>query len=144
VRIVLDTNVWLSALMFSAKSSPPRRILEHLTQGDFELIVSPDLVNEFDEIMRRHGLPQPALNQWLDILNRTCLNIPPYVRHIKPTQPIDAPISDPDDNRVLECAVEGKADIIVSGDKHLLKLARYQDIEILTPRDFIARLSQEK
>ena len=111
MRVVLDTNLWLSGLVYGSASSPPRRIIERLEQGDFVVVTSPELADEFDEVMRRHGLAQATLQKWLGILKRTHLKRPPYVRHVEPTQRIEA---------------------------------IYQDIPILSPRDFIARLNQEK
>lgn len=144
MRVVLDTNLWLSGLVYSSPSSPPRRIIERLEQGDFVVVTSPELADEFDEVMRRHGLAQATLQKWIGILKHTHLEIPPYVRHVEPAERIEAISDDPDDNRFLECAVAGRAELIVSGDKHLLNLANYQDISILSPREFIARLDQEK
>jgi predicted nucleic acid-binding protein len=56
---------------------------------------------------------------------------------VNPSFVLDAVPDDPDDNRVLECAVEGKADFIVSGDRHLLRLGSYEAIEIVTVRQFL-------
>lgn len=59
---------------------------------------------------------------------------------IEPTDTLTVVVGDPDDNRVLECAVAGEATHIVSGDSHLLDLTRYQEVPILTPREFVAHL----
>ena len=144
MRVVLDTNIWLSGLLYSTAASPPRKILEHFSQGDFELVTSPELVEEFDEVMRRHRLPQITVNKWIEVFERTHLSIPPFVHHVEPTDLIDAISADPDDNRIFECAVAGQADCIVSGDKHLLKLSSYQNIPILSPRYFILKLNSEE
>lgn len=143
MRVVLDTNIWLSGLVYSEQLSPPRLILEHLTQGNFELIISSELVEEFNEVLGRHNLSKSIMQKWLRVLKRAHLNKPPYVRHAKPASKIDVIENDPDDNRVLECAIAGKADFIVSGDKHLLNLSKYQNVVILSPRDFVEQLKEE-
>ena len=56
---------------------------------------------------------------------------------VEPEEVLDVIAEDPDDNRVLECAVKGRADLIVSGDRHLLKLGSYQGIAIVTVRQFM-------
>ncbi len=64
--------------------------------------------------------------------------------HVRPKNQIAVVFSDPDDNRVLECAVEGQADFIVTGDKDLLRLNRFQNVTIIPPRAFIEYLGLEK
>lgn len=61
---------------------------------------------------------------------------------IEPIQAIDIITDDPKDNMILECAVGGKADYIVSGDRHLLSLKEYKGIKILTAREFIELVSK--
>ena len=58
---------------------------------------------------------------------------------VAPALSIHAVSADPDDNRVIECAVAGNADCIVSGDRHLKELKIWQGIEIITPREFVRR-----
>jgi putative PIN family toxin of toxin-antitoxin system len=59
---------------------------------------------------------------------------------VRPSITINAVPADPDDNRILECAVEAQAQVIVSGDHHLLTLQKYKSIQILTPRQFLELL----
>jgi putative PIN family toxin of toxin-antitoxin system len=108
------------------------------------VLTSPELVQEFDEVMQRHGLDSATRHKWLTLLRHTHLKTPPYVCYIESTLRIQAISEDPDDNRVLECAVAGQADAIVSGDKHLRDLQSYQGISILSPREFIEQLKQER
>lgn len=56
---------------------------------------------------------------------------------VEPKIKINIIKDDPDDNKILECAVEGKVNYIVSGDKHLLRVRAYQGIKIITPREFM-------
>jgi putative PIN family toxin of toxin-antitoxin system len=61
---------------------------------------------------------------------------------VDPAVSLDLIQDDPDDNRVLECAAEGNADMIVSGDRHLLRLERFGEIPILRVREFLDMFSQ--
>jgi predicted nucleic acid-binding protein len=70
------------------------------------------------------------LNRVLPVLWRIGQKVSPEVR-------IDVVKDDPDDDRVLECAVEARADYIVSGDRHLLALESYEAIRIVSPRQFV-------
>lgn len=63
-------------------------------------------------------------------------------RVLNPQKTIRIIAQDPADNRILECALAAGADFIVSGDKHLLRLGRFKDISILSPREFIKNYSQ--
>jgi uncharacterized protein len=143
VRVVLDTNFWVSALVYSSESSMLHQILQRFLAGGFELVTSSALHDEFVELCIRHKVAKPVLEKYSRLMQHTSTEAPPYVRHVEPTDWVDAITADPDDNRLLECAVEGKADMIVSGDKHLINLAIYENIPILSPRDFIERMNRE-
>jgi putative PIN family toxin of toxin-antitoxin system len=99
--------------------------------GGFTLVTSPALVDELDEKLRgKFQVPDGKLRTFLAELMRKGLVV-------RPQLVLDAVPGDPDDNRVLECAVAGHADCIVSGDKHLLRLVSYEAIAILTVRQFL-------
>lgn len=131
-RIVLDTNVLISAIVFGG---PPRKILERVIAGKVNCSLSFAILDELRDVLLRPKFgfsPQQAATV-IEELQGICeiLNPSRRVRVIK---------ADPDDNRILECAIESKADCIVSGDTHLLTLGRYKDIPILTPSDYLACL----
>lgn len=144
MRAVLDTNVWVSALIYSPETGPLSQILAHLEKGDFVLVTSPALVDEFIDVLDRHHVPKVTLRKWLNLLKRTRRGRPPLVFHVRPKNQIAIVFNDPDDDRVLECAVEGQADFIVTGDKDLLRLNRFQNVTIIPPRAFIEYLGLEK
>jgi|SRR5580704_172673 putative PIN family toxin of toxin-antitoxin system len=127
-RVVLDTNVYISALMFGGL---PGSLLDLAFVRAFTLITSSPLLEELDEKLReKFGVsPDDAA-----IVRSRLENVAEVVEPRDALRVID---EDPDDDRVLECAVEGKADMIVSGDRHLLKLAKYQGVPIVTVRQFM-------
>jgi uncharacterized protein len=128
MRVVLDTNVYISALMFGGL---PGSLLDLAFLRSFTLIISPDLLQELDEKLRGK-FRVPAAD--VAFIRARLENVAQVVH---PRESLSVIAEDPDDNRVLECAVEGKADLIVSGDQHLLKLARYQSISITSVRQFM-------
>jgi uncharacterized protein len=128
VRVVADTNVFISALMFGGL---PGSFLDLAFLPSFLLLTSPALLHQLDERLRlRFGLsPKDA-----DLV-RARLQSSALV--VKPAMILDVIKDDPDDNRVLECALAGEADYMVSGDRHLLKFGSYEGIPILTVRQFM-------
>jgi uncharacterized protein len=128
-RVVLDSNVIVSGLGWSG---PPARILDAALDGRLVLVTSPPLLAELRRI-----LGYPKLAKVLDGEQRLADLVEASGVVVLPIRVIAA-VSDESDNRVLEAAVEGAADYIVSGDDHLLGLGSFQRIPIVTPGEFIA------
>ena len=129
MRIVLDTNVFVSGVFFTG---PPHQILEAWRDGEFQLLITPPILEEYQRVgmeLASHfrGID---LNPFLDLLTIHEEII------LAPTLPTVIR-ADPSDDKFLEAAVAGEASHIISGDKHLLKLSEYRGIRILKPRDFV-------
>jgi putative PIN family toxin of toxin-antitoxin system len=128
MRVVADTNVLISALMFGGL---PGRFLELALGRRFTLLASKALLDELDEKLR--GKFAVSESDALAIRAKLEGN----ARLADSDFRLNAVPDDPDDNRVLECAVAGKADSIVSGDRHLLRIGSYEGIAIVTVRQFL-------
>ena len=128
MRVVFDTNILVSALVFPGGQGEAalRRIIE-----------------EIDQLV----LSRPILEELLDVLGRKFARDAEELAHVAvylsdiativaPKQRIRA-VKDEPDNRILECAVSGHAEVIVTGDKVLLTLKRYEEIRLLTLRDYL-------
>jgi putative PIN family toxin of toxin-antitoxin system len=104
----------------------------------FRLVISPALLDELEDKLRvKFGvLAQDVAAIRVKLESAGDL--------IDPAIVLDVVTDDPDDNRVLECAVAGRADYIVSGDRHLLKLKEHAGIPILSAREFLDRLEQKE
>jgi putative PIN family toxin of toxin-antitoxin system len=135
IRTVLDANVFVSALL--SPRGFPSRILAAWRAERFHLVISPAILEEigrvfqYPKIALRHRWPEAKIRLFLEDLAHLAILTPGEHR-------LNVIAEDPSDNRYLECAVEGDAGYIVSGDQHLLRLATYQRIKILTPREFLA------
>jgi putative PIN family toxin of toxin-antitoxin system len=127
-RVVLDTNVYISALMFGGL---PGSLLDLALLRSFTLIISPALLDELDEKLRAKFGVSPEDAAFLRARLENLAQV------VEPGEALSVIAEDPDDNRVIECAVKGGADLIVSGDRHLLKLARYNGISIVAVRQFM-------
>jgi putative PIN family toxin of toxin-antitoxin system len=140
MRIVLDANVLVSAVLSS--DGAPARILEAWRAEQFDVVISNAIVEEIDrvlhypKIIRRHRWPEEHLQRFLDDLAHLAIMTPGELT-------LAAIANDPPDNRYLECAVEGEAAYIVSGDEDLLLLGIYQGIRIITPRQFLDLLREQ-
>jgi len=126
-RVVVDSNVFVSALIFGGN---PRRLI-HLAEQDFvELYTSELLRGEVERVL--------AIKfQWPSKRVASATNYLWSLTKCVEPQEIGTDCVDSDDNRVLECAVEAQADWIVTGDQHLLVLHPYRGIAIVTPREFL-------
>ncbi|MFZ2653961.1 MAG: putative toxin-antitoxin system toxin component, PIN family [Victivallales bacterium] len=129
LRIVLDTNVTISGILFGGI---PRSILDMLISKRHDFFLSMPIIEEIREVLNRPKFGFDNGNALLVVeeLHSTCAIV-------KPAKAINFIIDDPDDDKILECAVEADADIIISGDSHLLSLGSYKGIKILSPRQFI-------
>jgi putative PIN family toxin of toxin-antitoxin system len=127
MRIVGDTNTVLSGLLWQG---PPRRLLDLARERKVSLRTSLTLVAELAEVIARDKFAERVRAAGLSAAEL----VEDYERlaEVITPQPLPAPVSrDPDDDHVLACAVAGKAELIVSGDKrHLLVLGQYQGIPI--------------
>ncbi len=127
IKIVLDTNVYISGILFKGK---PREILNLARKEKIEILISEKIIDEIERVLR---LKFKRTTFEIFLILTGIRNITTFVSPISKISKIK---EDEPDNRVLECGVEGKANYIVSGDKHLLELKEYQGIKILSPAEF--------
>jgi putative PIN family toxin of toxin-antitoxin system len=130
-RIVVDTNILISALGW--KDGNPRKTLDRCIQGKCKLIESIDLIKEFLAVIQRPKFDFISEDEKAEFL----LEFIHICDTIEPKRKITLIMDDPNDNLVLECAFEGKADYIISGDEHLLKLKEFEGIKIISAADFL-------
>jgi len=128
-RIVLDTNVLISAILFGG---PPRDVLKLVISGTVGCSISLAILDELRDVLQRPKFKFSSEQSFnvLEELHTVCDIINPMVKIYVITE-------DPDDNKILECAVEAKSAFIVSGDRHLLDLVEFRGIKILTPNAYI-------
>jgi putative PIN family toxin of toxin-antitoxin system len=129
VRVVLDTNVVVSALLFTGISSK----LVPLWQDDvITVLVSRGILEEYLRVL---SYPKFKLSEG-DIKGLVQEELLPYVEVVKAGRRLRVVDRDPSDDKFVECAVAGKARVIISGDKDLLSIGRYQKILIQSPAQF--------
>lgn len=137
IRIVLDTNVIISATLNPDGS--PGKILDQVFEQEVSLCLSPPLIAEIRRVLRYPKIVDLIKQRGRTVeLEEEHIDKIVEIARVTTGQVTIKPIAtDPDDDRVLECAMEAHADYIISGDKHLKALGNFQGIPILTPRDFL-------
>jgi len=125
MRVVLDTNVLVSALI---KTGKPRDLVNKLTK-DKRLILSRAVLDEFLDVMADPKMARYASEEDIVAFLNTLGNA---ARIVQVKSSLKAVKADPDDDIIIRAAYDGKADFIVSGDNHLLSLKEFKGIRILT------------
>jgi len=138
-KVVLDTNVWVSAILWGGL---PAKIVSLAEEKSVEIVLSEEILREINrilgynrlrEVYEQAGVSKDALMSIIVTIGRlvdvvTRLNVVP---------------EDDSDNRILECALDGDAEYVVTGDRHLLRLRNFKKVKILSVREFI-RLTRKK
>jgi putative PIN family toxin of toxin-antitoxin system len=130
-KLVLDSNVLISAVVFGGK---PREILELAVKGRVEVAISNAILDEISGVLGGKMFQYPER-----IVRALVAEIEDLADFVEPGERINAILDDPEDNRVLECAVASGASVIVSGDSHLLALRTFGQMSIMNPDEFLRR-----
>ena len=134
MRVFLDTNVLVSAIATRGLCADVLReiFVSH------QLVISIPLISELKRILsNKLGVPQEIISDFIEVLTQDCLLS-------ENTDQIIIDISDRDDILILSTAVNGKAEIFVTGDKELLELKKLQLMRIVSPREFWETLKARK
>lgn len=130
MRVVIDTNVLISATFWSGK---PKQILNMARRGEIRFLTSRVLLDELREILVRDDKPF-RLSE--DEAAYTVEKFEGPAEIVRPRCNVNI-CTHETDNRVLECALDGKAKWIIRGDRHLLDLGSFGETRIVTPADFM-------
>lgn len=142
IRAVLDTNLFVSGLF--ALHGTIARLQQLWVSGSFELVVSEEILQEIEETIRK-----PSIQKELFLKPEEIGEIVSLIREkafvvTKDLYKTDKITADPDDNKFLACALESKANYIVSGDNHLLSLKHFQGIQIVDAVTFIKKVDEQR
>ncbi len=129
MRVVLDTNVFISGVFFTG---PPFRILQAWRDGLLQLAISPEILDEYRRVGEDLAKQFPAIDL------RPMMDFVTVKAKMFPDKKLSAPVChDPDDDKFIACALASKSKLIVSGDKHLLKVSGFRGVRVLKPREFV-------
>ena len=135
LKVVFDTNVIVSAALY--EKSLPALLLSLALEDKVRFFVSPALLNEYEVVLKRprFKLGHGEITELMENINRKALIVIPAKR-------LKILKADEPDNRILECAIKGKADFIITGNKRHFPFEEFKGIKIVTPREFINSISE--
>ncbi len=132
MRVVADSNIYISALLFKGF---PLEFLQLAATGRVDLFVSQAILDETIAVLRRDKFKRSEAQVWEaeEIIRG-------LTRLVESMQHVEAVAADPSDNKIIECALVCKADVIVSGDQHLLRLGQYEGLLVMTVQNFLGTM----
>lgn len=133
-RVVADTNILVSAVQFGGK---PKQLLDLALDGQVDLAISEAIIAETLRVLEDKFDSAPG---WLTETDR---QLRVFTRLVQPTESFHVIEADPTDDRILECAVAAEAEVIVSGDTHLLSLGSFRGIPIQRVAEFLDGLQDQ-
>jgi putative PIN family toxin of toxin-antitoxin system len=126
-RAVPDTNIIISAIFWSGK---PCEVVAGGLKGEYDMITSPEIIYEVSSKLRnKFQFPDDKIQEIMNIMFA-------LFHLVNPTTKIDI-VRDKTDNKIIECAVDGKADFIITGDPDLLAIKEYKGIKIIKAEEFL-------
>ena len=127
LKVVFDTNVYVAALLRPGLSE---ELVRRGLRGDFEVIICDEILSELkSKLNKKFKFPKDKIDNYIKLIKEKSMSYSIF-RQLKVIK------NDPDDDKILECAIAGCADLIISLDKDLLNLKKYQNIAILHPKTF--------
>ena len=128
-KVLLDTNILISALGWSGK---PKVIFEKCLHGELELVTSPNQIEELKRVMnyQKFNFTEEQKATFISIILE-------MATIVEITDKIKVIVDDPDDNAILETAIVGNVQYLISGDPHLLKLKEFAKVKIVTASEFL-------
>lgn len=136
MNIVIDSNIWISGIFWNGK---PKYLLKILEKDILSSYICKEMIDEIDEVIKRD-----FFKERINLLGLTTENIINQIIELNKIIEIDGNLNaikdDPDDNIILETAIKSKSEFLISGDNHLLDLKNYNNIKIISCKDFIDML----
>ena len=129
MKVTVDTNFLISATQWDY--SVAHKLLKKLILSDAKIFTTQDILDETAEVLERDF--EYSKNEVKNITEKILL----FAKLIEPKQKINVIKDDPDDNKVIECAIESSSDYIISYDRHLLNLKEYKGIKIIKPEEIL-------
>ncbi|MDP1694679.1 MAG: putative toxin-antitoxin system toxin component, PIN family [Candidatus Woesearchaeota archaeon] len=125
--VTFDTNVLLSATLWDGSVS--QKVLFDCIQRDVTIYSSSEIIAEYKKVLKRDfDFTDEEIGE---LLEKTMA----FLKLIEPSEKVDIVKNDPDDNKIIECAIASRSRCIITYDKELLKIKEYQGIKIITPEE---------
>lgn len=129
MKVTVDTNFLISATQWDY--SVAHKLLKKMILSDVKMFTTQDIIDETAEVLERDF--EYSKNEAKNIIGKMLL----FAGLIESNQKVEIIKDDPDDNKVIECAIESSSDYIITYDRHLLKIKEYKGIKILKPEEIL-------
>ena len=129
MKIVIDTNIFISSFFWGGH---PRELFDRVLNGLDELFITDEIINEITSVMSssKFAVGDSEIETYVKIIEK-------YSKKMA-SRSSPKPVSrDKDDDKILQCGLDGKVDFIITGDKDLLVLREYEKIKIMTPKNYL-------
>ena len=127
-RVVFDTNIFISGLFWGGSSY---LVVKRAINKELVVCISPAILREIETVLKRDfNLGQQEIQDITEVISDFSLEVTPHIT-------VDIVKDDPEDNKILACALTGHAQYIITQDNHLLKLKEFEGIKILHPQEFL-------
>ena len=133
IRVTVDTNVLVSATFWHGASA---RIFDKIENKEIVLVLSEEILEEYYRVLEYDEIKEKIRDRQLE-MKESVLKIRAIAEIINVTSRVTVVSDDPTDNKIIECAIDGKVDYLITQDRHLLKIKKYQSIIIITPEEFL-------
>lgn len=131
---MVDTNIFVSSFF----GGNPRKVIDLWKSGSILICLSPKIVDEYVAVLKRLGVDEPHVKELLNLFSRGY-----QIFFTSDTPRLRIVSKDPSDDKFIECGVALEANYIISGDKALLEIGNYMGIEILSPKRFLSRYTEQ-
>ena len=127
IKVVLDTNILLSSTLWN--NSEAQKLLFKLIRKNVQIYSSVEILSEYQEVLKKDfDYSDKEISYIVE-------KIFTFTTLIKPKKRVDVVKDDPDDNKIIECAIESSSKNIITYDKHLLNIGEYEGIKIIKPKE---------
>jgi len=133
IRVTVDTNILISASFWYGASE---RIINKAENKEIVLVLSEQILEEYHKVLDYEEIKEKIKDKDLE-MKQALLRIGIISEIVEVKSKIELIKEDPADNKIIECAVDGKVDYIITKDNHLLKYKEYKGIKIITPEEFL-------
>ncbi len=139
MKVVLDTNVLVAATFWKGEADD---IIQLIQERKVLAFLSKEILGEYHKVIRSDEIIEKIEEKHLTV-KLTAIKIVHLFEFVEPKRKINFIIDDPDDNKIIECAVEAQSDFIITYDRrHLLKHNKFEEIKIISPAEFLRIYSQ--
>jgi putative PIN family toxin of toxin-antitoxin system len=128
MRLVIDSNIFVSSFFWKGN---PRRVFDRVTNGFDELYITDEILNEISTVMA-HKKFDANEKEYVEIIES-------YSVKISYKNKIEEMSRDKDDDKILQCSLEGNVDFIITGDNDLLVLKEFRNIKIVNPKEYLEK-----